>query len=93
LRAGAVAVSAVTGEGCDRLVARLAELVDEGPILSIALTSEDGEGLAWLYRHGRVVERHEDGEGALLVRAKLDAAALSRFERLRPAAVSALAAE
>jgi GTPase len=93
LRAGAVAVSAATGEGCDRLVAGLAELVDEGPILSIALASEDGEGLAWLYRHGRVVERHEDGEGAVQVRAKLDAAALSRFERLRPAAVAALAAE
>jgi GTP-binding protein HflX len=92
LRAGAVAVSAVTGEGCDRLVAKLADLVDEGPILSITLAAEDGEGLAWLYRHGRVVERHAD-EGAVLLRAKLDTAALNRFERMRPSAVTAAAAE
>ncbi|HTX47838.1 MAG TPA: GTPase HflX [Caulobacteraceae bacterium] len=93
LRAGAIAVSAATGEGCDRLVARLADLVDEGPILNIVLASEDGEGLAWLYRHGRIVERHEDGDGGVFVRARMDAAALSRFERLRPTAVTAAAAE
>jgi len=93
LRSNAVAVSAVTGEGCDALIARLADLVDEGPILAIALPASDGEGLAWLYRHGRVVDRQEDGEGAVLVRARLDEAALSRFERLRPAAVTAAAAE
>ena len=92
-RCHAVVVSAATGEGCDRLVGRLTELVDEGAILTIVLPAADGEGLAWLYRHGRVVERHADGEGAVLLRARLDEAALSRFERLRPAAVSAAAAE
>ena len=85
LRSNAVAVSAVTGEGCDALIARLADLVDEGPILAIALPASDGEGLAWLYRHGRVVDRQEDGEGAVLVRARLDEAALkAASERLRP---------
>ena len=58
--AGAVAVSAATGEGIDRLTERLAELVDEGPLLTLALDAADGEGLAWLYRHGRVVSREPD---------------------------------
>ena len=91
-KARAIPVSAATGEGRAALVTRLAELVDEGPILTIALESSDGEGLAWLYRHGRVIDRrHEDGD--IVIRAKLDGSALSRFERLRPAAIGAAAAE
>ena len=91
-KAGAVPVSAATGEGREALVARLAELVDEGPILTIALESSDGEGLAWLYRHGRVIDRRDE-DGDIVLRAKLDESALSRFERLRPAAIGAAAAE
>ena len=90
---GAEAVSAVTGEGIDQLIGRLAALVDEGPVVTIALSSSDGEGLAWLYRHGRVLARRDDKEGAVVVRTRLDLAALSRFERMRPRAVTAAAAE
>jgi GTP-binding protein HflX len=91
--AGAVAVSAATGEGLDRLTARLAALVDEGPLVTLSLPAADGEGLAWLYRHGRVVTR-EPGEGeAVVVTARLGPAALARFERLRPHALVAAAAE
>jgi GTPase len=88
----AVAVSAASGEGIERLTSRLAALVDEGPLLTISLAASDGEGLAWLYRHGRVVTR--EGEGAdLIVTAKLAAAALAKFEQLRPSALLAAAAE
>jgi GTP-binding protein HflX len=90
--AGAVAVSAATGEGIERLTERLAALVDEGPLLTLALDAADGEGLAWLYRHGRVVSR-EPGDAGVIVTAKLDPAALARFERLRPHALTAAAAE
>jgi GTP-binding protein HflX len=91
--AGAVAVSAATGEGLDRLTARLAALVDEGPLVTLSLPAADGEGLAWLYRHGRVVTR-EPGEGEeVVVTAHLGPSALARFERLRPDAVVAAAAE
>jgi len=93
LRAGAVAVSAVTGEGCDALLTRLAALVDEGPVVTIALPASDGEGLAWLYRHGRVLARQDQADDQVIVRARLDEAALGKFERLRPLAVSAAAAE
>jgi GTP-binding protein HflX len=88
----AVAVSAATGEGVGRLTARLAALVDEGPLLTISLAASDGEGLAWLYRHGRVVTR--EGEGSeLIVTAKLGAPALAQFELLRPSALLPAAAE
>jgi GTPase len=89
----AVAVSAASGEGMERLTARLAALVDEGPLLTISLPASDGEGLAWLYRHGRVVTR-EPGEGTdVIVTAKLAAPALAKFEQLRPSALLAAAAE
>ena len=87
--AGAVAVSAATGEGIERLTERLAALVDEGPLLTLALDAADGEALAWLYRHGRVVSREPDEEAGVIVTAKLDPAALARFERLRPQALMA----
>jgi GTP-binding protein HflX len=89
----AVAVSAASGEGMERLTARLAALVDEGPLLTISLSASDGEGLAWLYRHGRVVAR-EPGEGTdVIVTAKLAAPALAKFEQLRPSALLAAVAE
>ncbi len=88
--AGAIAVSAVTGEGVGRLTDRLAEIVDEGPLMTFALAAADGEGLAWLYRHGRVVERAQ-GEEGVIVTARLAPAALARFESLRPGALIAAA--
>jgi GTP-binding protein HflX len=89
----AVAVSAATGEGIDRLTARLAALVDEGPLLTISLSAGDGEGLAWLYRHGRVVAREPGEADDLIVTAKLGAPALAKFEQLRPSALLVAAAE
>jgi GTP-binding protein HflX len=88
---GAVAVSAVSGEGIEPLTQRLAALVDEGPLITIALSAADGEGLAWLYRHGRVVTRAPD-ESDVVITARLDPAALAKFERLRPRAVLVAAA-
>jgi GTP-binding protein HflX len=89
---GAVAISAATGEGIKRLTTRLAALVDEGPLVTLALDAADGEGLAWLYRHGRVVAR-EPSDAEMIVTARLDPAALAQFERLRPSALTAVAAE
>ncbi|MGH7022322.1 MAG: GTPase HflX, partial [Caulobacteraceae bacterium] len=92
-RAGAVAVSALTGEGIDELLERLAGLVDEGPELIFHLAASDGEAMAWLYRHGRVSSREENAEGEAVVRARLDAQALGRFHRMRPLAELPAAAE
>jgi GTP-binding protein HflX len=91
---GAVAVSAVTGEGVGQLTARLTALVDEGPVLVISLEAADGEGLAWLYRHGRVLSRQtDDAASAVIVHARLAPEALAKFEQLRPSARMADAAE
>ena len=63
-----VAVSALTGEGADRLLARIEGHVSAGWItLSVTLEMEDGEGLGWLYRHGEVLERGADPAGRLTV--------------------------
>jgi len=91
-RAGAVAVSALTGDGIDELLTRIAGLVDDGPEITFHLAASDGEALAWLYRHGRVSSREETEEGAL-VRAKLDPQALGQFQRMRPQAELRAAAE
>jgi GTP-binding protein HflX len=91
-RAGAIAVSAATGEGVDALVARLGGLIDDAPELTFHLAAADGEALAWLYSHGRVTGR-QDEAGGTLVRARLDLQALGRFQRMRPLAELPAAAE
>ena len=82
--ANAVAVSAVSGEGIDDLLTRLSRLVDDEVALIAQLKPEDGEAVAWLYRHGRVVARREDPEGVVHLSLRLNHDALGRFERLYP---------
>ncbi len=80
----AFTVSAVTGEGCDSLLRFLASRVDDGPATDLLLPAGDGQPLAWLYRHGRVMSRHQDEGGAIRVCVKLDDRSLGQFERLFP---------
>lgn len=60
-RAGApIAVSALTGEGANPLLARFeAAVTRDNIVLRLTLDSADGEGLAWAYRHGRVLKRRD----------------------------------
>jgi GTP-binding protein HflX len=83
-RSGAVAVSAVTGEGCDALLRLVAQRIDDGPQVEAQLQAGEGEALAWLYQHGRVVDRQDQQDGAVHVAVRLDSQALGRFERLFP---------
>ena len=91
--AQAVAVSALTGEGCEALLRAVAARVDDAEPLDLDLPAGDGEALAWLYRNGRVVTRDEADDGALHLSVRLDAQARGRFERLFPEAQPPLAAE
>ena len=60
-----VALSAVTGEGTERLLERLGELLTRGARLHrITLPASDGARIAWLHRHGEVVGESDAGEGA-----------------------------
>jgi GTP-binding protein HflX len=83
---GAIALSAVTGEGTKALLDLLGGLVDEGPPLRVQLGSQDGEALAWLYRNGRIVDR-TDSEDGVELGVRLDRQAVGRFERRWPGAL------
>ena len=62
-----VALSAVTGEGCGGLM-RLIERRLETGVRSVRLdvSLSDGRTLAWIYAHGEVLGRRDDGEAAHL---------------------------
>jgi GTP-binding protein HflX len=82
----AVVVSAVTGEGVDALLSAVAGLVDEAPPVDVVTPAGEGAAVAWLYRHGRVIEREEAEDGAVRLSVSLTAQALGQFEQLYPQA-------
>jgi GTPase len=76
-----VALSARTGEG----VARLLSLIDKHlakarEALELAVPLSDGATLAWIYRRGEVLGRH-DTETDAIVTALLDVADVARLEQ------------
>ncbi|MEH6698105.1 MAG: GTPase HflX [Brevundimonas sp.] len=79
---GAVAVSALTGEGLEALRQAIAERIDTDPEIHLTLEPQDGEALAWLYEHGRITERTEDAEGRVQISVRLSEPALGRYQRL-----------
>lgn len=83
-RNGAMLVSAETGQGIEALLKTMAALIDDAPPVSITLGPAEGEALAWLYRHGRVVADPPDEEGRTKLEARLEEGAIGRFERLFP---------
>jgi GTP-binding protein HflX len=65
---GPMAVSALTGEGIDLLLARFeASLTRDNIELRLTLGHEDGEGLAWAYRHAQIRERRDSADGVELL--------------------------
>ncbi|MFT8675869.1 MAG: GTPase HflX [Acetobacter sp.] len=77
-----VAISAMTGDGLDRLMARIDQRITSGmEVVRYRLSAADGAALAWLYQHGEVIGRtdHEE-ESDITVR--LSAEDRARFERL-----------
>jgi GTP-binding protein HflX len=77
--AKSVAVSAVTGEGCDQLLALIgACLGGDRELVELDVPMSDGAGLAWLYAHGEVLRR-VDSEAAAHVAVRLSPADLGRF--------------
>ena len=83
-----VLVSALTGEGTDRLVVEIEErLAARRVTLDLELDAADGAGLSWLYRHTEVMRKtaREDGRLAVMVRADPDNAEKARAKFLRTA--------
>ena len=76
-----VLVSAMTGEGIERLARAIeTRLAESRQTLRLSLDPADGAGLSWLYRHAEVLEKDmaADGRLAVTVRADADKAARVR---------------
>ncbi|MGE5503872.1 MAG: GTPase HflX [Actinomycetota bacterium] len=74
-------VSALTGEGLPELLAAVDRRLALGrETVDVALDLADGAGISWLYRHGEVVARRDDGQTAYM-RVRLDPADLKRFHQ------------
>ncbi len=82
-----VPISAATGEGLDGLLSLIdRRLGVSDRVVEIAVPHADGAALAWLYRHGEVVERRDD-EAAAHLRVRLAPADAERFSHRPPASV------
>ncbi|MCP1241378.1 GTPase HflX [Acetobacter lambici] len=76
-----VAISAITGDGLDRLLARIDQRITSGmEMVRYAMPLADGAALAWLYQHGEVIDRHDREEEADIT-VRLLAEDRARFER------------
>jgi GTP-binding protein HflX len=75
-----VPVSAVTGEGCDALVALFDQRFDaDRAAIELDVPLSDGAAIAWLYRHGEVLERRDDETRAHFA-VRLSPADIGRFK-------------
>ena len=84
-----VALSAITGEGTEDLLALLdADLGRRRQALNVHVPLEDGKTIAWLYRRGEVLARRDDQQDAYF-KVLLDEADTARLQKrgisLRPA--------
>jgi GTP-binding protein HflX len=74
-----VLVSAVTGEGVDRLRSAIEAGVGANRIvLELALDPADGAGVSWLYRHTEVLAKAMNEEGKLAVTVRAEPAIMAR---------------
>jgi GTP-binding protein HflX len=83
-----VAVSAITGAGQDSLLQLIDSLLgSQEQMLRLTLAVEDGAGLAWAHKNGRVVERRQGEKGIYLVIAG-DVASVDRFSARFPGRIT-----
>ncbi len=62
-----LAVSALTGEGIDRLIAAIEDRLARGrSLIELTLDPSDGRGLHWLYEHAEVMSRADADDGLRL---------------------------
>lgn len=80
-------VSALTGEGVERLLALLDEKLGTArQFIELDVDLADGAALAFLYQHGEVIAREDREDGSAHLTVGLDPADLGRYEkRFKPA--------
>ena len=80
--AGAVAISALIGDGLDALADRLkAHFTRAHAELVLTLAPDEAEAGAWLHAHGTVLDERWDDDGRRLMRVKLSPIARARWEK------------
>jgi GTP-binding protein HflX len=78
-----VAISAKSGEGCDRLLAMIeARLFSDSELRRLRLRHGEGAIIAWLYANGDVLERRDDDEFAHIT-VRLEPEQSARFDRMQ----------
>ncbi|HUD52954.1 GTPase HflX [Parvibaculum sp.] len=81
-----VAVSALTGQGTDELLALIDRLVvDKGTPLRVTLRPDEGEAMAWLHENGQVRKRASNEDGSTTLDIVLADAEFGRLEKRFPA--------
>lgn len=76
-----VPLSALTGQGVDRLRRALSDLLSTNHILrSVAVDAADGERLAWLHEHGEVIDIKQESETQMQVSARMALREWGRFD-------------
>jgi GTP-binding protein HflX len=77
-----IAVSALTGEGLAALLSAIERRLGSQRVsVRYDVAAEDGAKLAWLYRHGEVVNRQDD-DAIVHVEVRLSEVDRARFERI-----------
>ena len=77
---GPVLISALGGEGVDRLLARIEEHLAAGSsTFEVMVAPEDGQGLAWLHEHTEVLERRNEDTGGTIAVVRVGAGREPRF--------------
>ena len=70
-----VLVSALSGEGLDRLLAEIeTRLAARRVTLDLVVDAADGAGVSWLHRHTEVMQKALRGDGALAITVRADPA-------------------
>ena len=76
-------ISSITGEGIDRLLRTIEQRLDQDATEhEITLLPHEGQKLAFLYAHGRVMARHDREDGVIVIHISLSEQALGQFEAL-----------
>lgn len=82
-----VLVSALTGEGMERLTAAIEQrIARRRPVYRLTLAPGDGKSLAWLHANGEILEREDAEDGALSLLVRLPPEREGAFSARFPAA-------
>jgi GTP-binding protein HflX len=80
-----VPVSALSGEGLDRLIATIEGRLGESRLtIDLSLDPADGAGLSWLYRHAEVLSKDMNEAGRLAVTERADPDQVARVKAKFP---------